>query len=196
MHLAWSGPRTSESPGADLVREGEGPVALIGDAFGGQVALEVAKLVPDRVDNVVLYDVAPYPWALRNLLAKTYLTTHPPAAFAAQARIAPPGWWSMMSGIDVSTGGEFLGEEVQSEVLKSLRRSDPVAMSYEMVRGMRKGRDLRATISSITRPILAVFPTGTDGKQRKQVAAVTAQYADMKGCLVPRTCRSRGGCNA
>ena len=48
---------------AELLGDGGGAVSLIGDAFGGQVALKVASNVdPDRIHNVVLFDVVPYPW--------------------------------------------------------------------------------------------------------------------------------------
>ena len=177
---------------ADLVREGPGPVSLVGDVFGAQVVLEAAThLAADHVHNFVLYDVVPRPQSLQNPLLKGYAMT-PAAAFAAQARVTPPGWWTMWSAIDVRTGREFADKAVQSEILDSLRRSDPVTVSYELIRGLGSGADtLRQRIESNEGPVLALWPTGPAGKERKSRAAAAAQYAELPN-IVWRTVGGHG----
>lgn len=163
---------------ADLVRDGSGPVSLIGDDFGGQVALEAAAhLSSDRVHNVVLYDVLPHPPSVQNPMLKAYAIT-PATAFAAQARVAPPGWWTMWSAIDVKTGRDFVDDAVQSEIIESLHRSDAVTVAYELIRGLGPG-DMRQWIESIESPILALWPTGPTGRERTSREVVAAQYAEL-----------------
>ena len=177
---------------AELLGDGGGAVSLIGDAFGGQVALKVASNVdPDRIHNVVLFDVVPYPWELQSLLVKAYRRTHPPTVFAAQARVAPPGYWSAASGLGVRAVHDFIDKAARSEVMKTLGRSDPVTMSYEFSRGIGPTSDLRPLVRSVARPVLAIWPTGPAGNERTDRDAVEAQYADIKH-VVWRTIEGRG----
>ena len=177
---------------ADLVREGPTkPVSLIGDAFGGQVVLEAAAhLSSDRVHSIVLYDVVPHPPSVQNPMLKTYATM-PATAFAAQARVSPPGWWTMWSTIDVKTGRNFVDDAAQSEIIESLRRSDAVTVAYELVRGLGSHGDMRQRIESIERPVLALWPSGPAGKERRSREAVAAQYAELRD-VVWRTIDGHG----
>ena len=177
---------------AELLGDGGGAVSLIGDAFGGQVALEIASnLDPDWIHNIVLFDVLPYPWELQSPLVKAYRRTHPPTVFAAQARVAPPGYWSAASGLGVRAAHDFMDKAARSEVMKTLRRSDPVTMSYEFYRGIGPTSDLRLLVRSVACPVLAIWPTGPAGNERKDRDAVAAQYADMEH-VTWRTIEGRG----
>jgi pimeloyl-ACP methyl ester carboxylesterase len=52
---------------AAVIREIEEPVFLLGHSYGGLVALAAARMVPDRVRRLVLYE-APWPMAFRQEL--------------------------------------------------------------------------------------------------------------------------------
>ena len=58
----------------ELINSTEG-VALIGDDFGGRVALDVAvESEPGLVQNVVLFDLVPHEWSLQNTAVKAVPT--------------------------------------------------------------------------------------------------------------------------
>ena len=151
-------------------------VALIGDGFGGQVAVVVAvESEPGLVQNVVLFDLVPHEWPLQNTAVKAYRRLHTPTAFAAQARVAPLGYWSATSRLS-ARGADFADTDAQAEVRGTLRRSDPVTMSYEYFRGIGPRADLRPAIAAVRVPILSIWPAGRVGNEREGLAAVAEQY--------------------
>ena len=159
----------------ELIDSSEG-VALIGDGFGGQVAVVVAvESEAGLVQNVVLFDLVPHEWPLQNTAVKTYRRLHTPTAFAAQARVAPPGYWSATSRLS-ALGADFADADAQAEVRGTLRRSDPVTMSYEYFRGIGPRADLRSAIAAVRVPILSIWPAGRVGNEREGLAAVAEQY--------------------
>lgn len=86
----------------------------------------------------------------------------------------------MWCAIDAKTGRNFVDDAVQSEIIESLRRSDAVTVSYELVRGLGSHGDMRQRIESIESPVLALWPSGPAGKERKSREAVAAQYAELR----------------
>ena len=151
-------------------------VALIGDDFGGRVALDVAaESEAGLVHNVVLFDLVPHEWPLQNTAVKAYRRMHTPTAFAAQARVAPPGYWSAASRLS-ALGADFAAADAQAEVRRTLRRSDPVTLSYEYFRGIGPRADLRPVIAAVHVPILSIWPAGRVGDEREGLAAVAEQY--------------------
>ena len=164
-----------------MVKDAGGPVSLIGDTFGGHVALEVAAQgAPEEVHNVVLFDLIPHPWPLLNPGFKAVRLSQPPAVFATQARIAPPGYWSLVSGL-AFLAGDFSSGEVLAEFRRSYRRSDPVTINYEFLRSQGPKADLRTLMARVGPPILAIQPSGPPGNERKDRQTVAAQYADVQG---------------
>ena len=161
---------------ASLLAKADAPVALIGNEFGARVALNVA-VASDTVHNLVLFDFVPYQWPLQPGWIKTYRRTHTPATFAAQARIAPPGYWAATSRL--GTGTEFTDKDALAEVRRTVRRTDPVTASYEYFLAIGPKADLRPMFASFGKPVLAVWPTGPAEKTRRETPDVDAQYAEL-----------------
>ena len=112
---------------------------------------------------------------MQNTAVKAYRRLHTPTAFAAQARVAPPGYWSATSQLS-ARGADFADTDAQAEVRGTLRRSDPVTMSYEYFRGIGPRADLRPAIAAVRVPILSIWPAGRAGNEREGLAAVAEQY--------------------
>ncbi len=161
--------------------EDSGPVSLIGDTFGAHVALEVAAQGAPDVHNVVLFDLVPHPWPLQNAAFKALrLGYGSPALFASQARVAPPGWWSLTSGASF-LANDFSDKDVLAEFRRSYRRSDAVTVSYEFFRTHGPRADVRPLVARVQKPMLAIWPTGPEGKERGHLGEVATQYADAQG---------------
>lgn len=64
-------------------------------------------------------------------------------------------------------------------------------MSYEFYRGIGPTSDLRPSVESVDRPVLAIWPTGPAGNERTNRDAVEAQYADIEH-VVWRTIEGHG----
>ena len=165
---------------AALIEDGDEPVSLIGDAFGAHVALEVALKQQERIDNLVLFDLIPFPWPLLNPAFKAVRLSQSAAIFAAQARVAPPGYWSAASGLAAYFEGDFSDEEARREIRRAYRRSDPVTISYEFFRSQGPKADTRPLMIRVGRPILAIQPLGPPGNERKNRDEVSAQYAEVQ----------------
>ena len=52
---------------------------------------------------------------------------------------------------------------------------------YEFFRTHGPGADVRPLIARVQKPMLAIWPTGPEGKERKHLADVAAHYADVQG---------------
>lgn len=165
---------------ASLVHEGSPPASLVGDTFGGRIALEVATQVRrDDIHNVVLFDLVPYPWSFQSLAFKVYRRTHTPMHFAAQARVLPPSYTSATSGLSFPAG-DFVDADARAEIVQAYARSDPVTVGYEFFRANGPGADLRSLIGQVDGPILAIWPTGPAGNERRDQEGVAGQYADVR----------------
>ena len=178
----WSGAvvaRASELV-AELVGDGDGPVSLVGDTLAAHVALEVAAQGElGALHNLVLYDLVPYPWPLQSFVFKAYRRTHPPGLFANQSRIAPPGYLSLASNVSFPER-DYPDKEARAELLHAFRRSDPVSVGYEFYRLAGPNGDLRPRIAGIDLPMLAIWPHGPTGSERRNSDEVAAQYADLQ----------------
>ena len=163
---------------AALIEDGD--VSLIGDAFGAHVALEVALKQRERIDNLVLFDLIPFPWPLLNPAFKAVRLSQSASIFAAQARVAPPGYWSVASGLAAYIEGDFSDEEARREIRRAYRGSDPVTVSYEFFRSQGPRADTRPLMVRVGRPILAIQPLGPPGNERKNRHEVSAQYAEVQ----------------
>ena len=180
----WRGAVLEKAAGlvGALVKEMNPPVALIGDTFGARVALETAlQLESDQIQNLVLYDFVPYQWPFQNKIFKAYRSVHSPTVFAAQARLAPPGYWAASSNFAIAVARDFTSEESRAEVMRSLRRSDPVTVSYEWFRATGSKTDLSDLVTKLSQPTLVIWPRGTKTQARKNTAEVEAQYSLIEG---------------
>ena len=100
--------------------------------------------------------------------------------FAAQARVAPPGYWSAASGLAAYIEGDFSDDDARREIRRAYRGSDPVTVSYEFFRSQGPRADTRPLMARVGRPILAIQPLGPPGNERKNRHEVSAQYAEVQ----------------
>lgn len=115
--------------------EGLNDLVLVGHSMGGQIALQIAAAMPDRVDAVIVVDSAPFYAGLFNPAATPEMARHQGAAMAAQLAGLPHDVYlgQMRRGLPVQS----ISAEGQAQVMDWVSASDQatVAAAFGEVAG-------------------------------------------------------------
>lgn len=121
----------------------EGPVHLVGNSFGGVVALAFAHRFPERVASLVL----------------------------VEAHFATEGWGEHMAGslalaafgLDEDGVKEWLDENAGRKLSRLARHSEKLLMETSLIDDLQRERPFsRRALAGITCPTLAIYGEGSD----------------------------------